>query len=142
MHLGGVFVKLVTFKKSSLNQHYTIGAIIDRDKIVDLGLDVSDMIQFFEQDCMEDAQKVIDTVQQQLKSGVALSNMIFSISDVQLLAPFPRPISLRDFGVFKTHMDAAARITGKEISPEWFKLPNYYRGSTSPTAYLINSKLH
>jgi 2-keto-4-pentenoate hydratase/2-oxohepta-3-ene-1,7-dioic acid hydratase in catechol pathway len=31
-------------------------------------------------------------------------------------------------------MDAAARITGKEISPEWFKLPNYYRGSTSPSS--------
>ena len=56
------------------------------------------------------------------------------MADVQLLAPFPRPASLRDFGVFKTHMDAAARITGKEISPEWFKLPNYYRGSTSPSS--------
>ncbi|MDE0483855.1 MAG: fumarylacetoacetate hydrolase family protein [Candidatus Poribacteria bacterium] len=127
-------MKLVTFKKSSLDEHSRLGAWVDGDKIIDLNLDVSDMIQFFEQDCTAAAQKQIDTVQKQLSDGSDLSDTVFSVSDVQLLAPFPRPASLRDFGVFKTHMDAATRITGKEISPEWFKLPNYYRGSTSPAS--------
>ena len=127
-------MKLVTFKKPSLNEHSRLGAWVDRDRIVDLNLDVSDMIQFFEQDCNTDAQKRIDAVEQQFNGGSGLSDAVLSASDVQLLAPFPRPASLRDFGVFKTHMDAAARITGKEISPEWFKLPNYYRGSTSPAS--------
>ncbi len=127
-------MKLVSFKKSSLDQHNSIGAIIDQDKLVDLSLDVSDMIQFFEQDCIAEAQKRIDTVQQQHNGSSDLSDILYSLSDVQLLAPFPRPASLRDFGVFKTHMDAASRITGKEISHEWFKLPNYYRGSTSPAS--------
>ena len=127
-------MKLVTFKKSSLDEHSRLGIWIDSDKIVDLNLYVSDMIQFFEQNCTADAQKRINRVQQQLNGGNDLSDVVFSVSNVELLAPFPRPVSLRDFGVFKTHMDAAARITGKEISPEWFKLPNYYRGSTSPAS--------
>ncbi len=134
MPLGEKIVKLVTFKKSSLNERSRLGAWIGNDRIVDLNLDVPNMIQFFEQNCSAAAQKRIDTVQQQLSDGNHLPNVIYCVSDVQLLAPFPRPASLRDFGVFKTHMDAAARITGKEISPEWFKLPNYYRGSTSPAS--------
>ncbi len=127
-------MKLVTFKKSTLDEHSRLGAWVDADKIIDLNLDVTDMIQFFEQDCTAAAQKRINTTQQQLSDGSDLSDTVFSVSDIQLLAPFPRPASLRDFGVFKTHMDAASRITGKEISPEWFKLPNYYRGSTSPAS--------
>ena len=128
-------MKLVTFKKSSQDEYDQLGAWIDNDQIVALNLDdVSNMCQFFEQNCTADAQKRIDAIQQQRHDGADMSDAVFSVEDVQLLAPFPHPASLRDFGVFKTHMDAASRITGKEISPEWFKLPNYYRGSTSPAS--------
>ena len=121
-------MKLVTFKLLSNNKQNKLGALINGNTIVDLALEVSDMTQFFEQNCLDEAQKRLDTIQDQLNES------IYDISDVVLQAPFPRPASLRDFGVFKTHMDAASRITGKEISPEWFKLPNYYRGSTSPAS--------
>ena len=131
----GIPVKLVTFKKSSQDEYTQLGAWIDNDQIVALNLDdVSNMRQFFEQNCTADAQKRIDAIQQQRHDGADMSDAVFPVEDVQLLAPFPHPASLRDFGVFKTHMDAASRITGKEISPEWFKLPNYYRGSTSPAS--------
>jgi len=127
-------VKLVSFKKLSNYELTKLGVLIAEDKVIELDLEVQDMIQFFEQDCMENTLKYIDTVEQQLNNGEDLPQIVLSASDIQLLAPFPQPMSLRDFGVFKTHMDAAARITGKEISPEWFKLPNYYRGSTSPAS--------
>ena len=117
-------MKLVTFQTKSTDTTPRLGAWITGDQIVDLTTVASDMYEFFEQNCIADAQKHVD----QAADG------IFPVADVQLLAPFPRPASLRDFGVFKTHMDAASRITGKEISPEWFKLPNYYRGSTSPSS--------
>ena len=127
-------MKLVTFKDPTDNELNRIGVWIDGDRIVQLNLDVSDMTDFFEQNCLPEAERQIDTYQRQQNEGTGPSNNIYAVSDVQLLAPFPKPTSLRDFGVFKTHMDAAARITGKEISPEWFKLPNYYRGSTSPAS--------
>ena len=132
--MGGLHLKLATFKNPSNHNNNIIGAYIDDDKIVDLRLDITDMSQFFEQNCIVDAQKQIDTYLKQLNSGDDLSDTLFDIENIELLAPFPNPASLRDFGVFKTHMDAASRITGKEISPEWYKLPNYYRGSTSPAS--------
>ena len=119
-------MKLVTFQTKSTNTTPKLGAWIDGDRIVDLTAIAPDMSQFFEQNCIADAQGYIERTD--------LSDAAFPVADVKLLAPFPCPASLRDFGVFKTHMDAAARITGKEISPEWFKLPNYYRGSTSPSS--------
>ena len=119
-------MRLVTFQTKLTDTTPRLGAWIDDDQIVDLTAVAPDMSQFFEQNCLADAQAYIERTD--------LSDVAFLVADVQLLAPFPRPASLRDFGVFKTHMDAAARITGKEISPEWFKLPNYYRGSTSPSS--------
>ncbi len=124
-------MKLVTFKTKSTDTTPRIGAQIDGDRIVDLTTIAPDMMQFFEQNCVSDAQEHVAQIDE---SGANASNAIVGVADVQLLAPFPRPASLRDFGVFKTHMDAAAHITGNEISPEWFKLPNYYRGSTSPSS--------
>ena len=125
-------MKLITFKLPSNNEHNRIGALLDQNTIADLALEVSDMTQLFEQNYIGEARKQLDRIQAQHNDDN--SDVLYDISDVELQAPFPRPASLRDFGVFKTHMDAASRITGKEISPEWFKLPNYYRGSTSPAS--------
>lgn len=127
-------MKLITFKLHSNNEKNKIGALLNDHTIVDLALEVSDMTQFFEQHCLDEAQECLATIQSQHSDDKANSDFIYDISDIELQAPFTRPASLRDFGVFKTHMDAASRITGKEISPEWFKLPNYYRGSTSPAS--------
>ena len=132
-------MKLVTFKHPALdNRPFSsdrpeIGAWVD-DQIIVLYLGSKNMIEFFEFNCIERAPNRIASMLDLLKKGEDMSEVIFPVADAQLLAPFPDPVSLRDFGVFKTHMDAAARITGKEISPEWFKLPNYYRGSTSPAS--------
>lgn len=129
-------MKLVTFKKSTSTKAPRLGAWIGDDKIVDLDTAANGlgMLECFAQNLTTNLQSSIDAVQKQLTAGAAEVGTVFPVADVQLLAPFPQPASLRDFGVFKTHMDAAARITGKEISPEWFKLPNYYRGSTSPAS--------
>ena len=127
-------MKLVTFKLPSNSEKNKIGSLIDGQTIADLALQVSDMTQLFEQNYIVEARKRLETIQAQHNDSKDNSAVLYDISDVELQAPFPRPASLRDFGVFKTHMDAASRITGKEISPEWFKLPNYYRGSTSPAS--------
>ena len=96
----------------------------------------SDMTQYFERERDRERQRrrALNTMTAPTPPASERTGLFTRLEQVNLLAPFPRPASLRDFGVFKTHMDAAALITGKEISPEWFKLPNYYRGSTSPAS--------
>ena len=151
-------MKLVTFELTTqLGKQQRLGAMIDDSQIVDLNsayalhlsdtqgqstacqsadaILPSDMIQYFERGdgSRAAAQASLEHLDGN-PTGVRGEQIAYPVDQVKLLAPFPRPASLRDFGVFKTHMDAAARITGKEISPEWFKLPNYYRGSTSPAS--------
>jgi 2-keto-4-pentenoate hydratase/2-oxohepta-3-ene-1,7-dioic acid hydratase in catechol pathway len=50
---------------------------------------------------------------------------------VRLLAPLPRPNSLRDFLVFEEHLRNCLRTMGVEESfpPEWYNLPAHYKGN-------------
>jgi 2-keto-4-pentenoate hydratase/2-oxohepta-3-ene-1,7-dioic acid hydratase in catechol pathway len=50
---------------------------------------------------------------------------------VRLLAPLPRPNSLRDFLVFEEHLRNCLRTMGVEDSfpPEWYNLPAHYKGN-------------
>ena len=52
-------------------------------------------------------------------------------SAVRLLAPLPRPNSLRDFLVIEEHLRNARRNAGLEEmpGPEWYKLPAHYKGN-------------
>jgi 2-keto-4-pentenoate hydratase/2-oxohepta-3-ene-1,7-dioic acid hydratase in catechol pathway len=45
----------------------------------------------------------------------------------RLLAPL-RPRSLRDFLAFEGHLKGAYASLGREIPPEWYELPAYYKG--------------
>lgn len=48
---------------------------------------------------------------------------------VQLLAPVPRPSSIRDTISFEGHMRAFERRTGKVTPDLWYKRPIYYKGN-------------
>jgi 2-keto-4-pentenoate hydratase/2-oxohepta-3-ene-1,7-dioic acid hydratase in catechol pathway len=47
---------------------------------------------------------------------------------VTLQAPVPRPPLLRDFMAFETHLKNIYPKLGREIPPEWYNLPVYYKG--------------
>lgn len=53
----------------------------------------------------------------------------FDKSDVRLLAPVPRPRTMRDFLAFQAHMENAAKKSGREVPPLWFEIPCYYKGN-------------
>jgi len=55
--------------------------------------------------------------------------IIFDQSDVRLLAPVPRPRTLRDFLAFQTHVENSMKMTGREVPPLWFEMPCYYKGN-------------
>jgi 2-keto-4-pentenoate hydratase/2-oxohepta-3-ene-1,7-dioic acid hydratase in catechol pathway len=60
--------------------------------------------------------------------GLDNARLIFARNEVKLLAPLPRPNSLRDFSIFEEHM---TRREGGGIPkrPSWFRWPPYYKGN-------------
>ena len=72
-------------------------------------------------------------------------NCDYKISEITLLAPVPRPRSIRDFSLYEEHMmncgKSFARLQGKDtdtMDPEifkpgqnWYKLPIFYMGNTA-----------
>src|SRR5438094_6561684 len=49
-----------------------------------------------------------------------------SLDDITLLAPIPRPTSMRDGYAFRQHVEAARRNRGVEMIPEFDKFPVFY----------------
>ena len=45
---------------------------------------------------------------------------------MRLLAPIPRPPSVRDFYAFERHVRSARAQRGLEMAPEWYRLPVFY----------------
>lgn len=51
---------------------------------------------------------------------------VFALGDVRLLAPLPRPPSIRDFSAFEDHVRTARSTRGLEVDPLWYELPVFY----------------
>ena len=59
--------------------------------------------------------------------GSAREHDEYALEDVRLLAPVPRPPSVRDFYAFEDHVRNAARVLGRPVVPdEWYELPVFY----------------
>ena len=55
-------------------------------------------------------------------------------ADVRRLSPVPRPPFLRDFMGFEQHLRNIYPKLGRDIPPEWFNLPVYYKGNPGSVA--------
>lgn len=51
---------------------------------------------------------------------------VVRLDDVTLLAPIPRPSSVRDFYAFEQHVKTARQRRGLEMDPDWYELPVFY----------------
>jgi len=65
-------------------------------------------------------------VESALKGGGA-SGSTYGLSEVRLLAPLPRPNSMRDCLAFEEHLKNS--MPGREIPQEWYEIPCYYKGN-------------
>jgi 2-keto-4-pentenoate hydratase/2-oxohepta-3-ene-1,7-dioic acid hydratase in catechol pathway len=79
---------------------------LDGDTVLDVGWD-GDMVSF-------------------IAAGAPIASET-PVENARLLAPL-RPRSLRDFLAFEGHMKAALTRLGREIPPEWYDVPAYYKG--------------
>jgi 2-keto-4-pentenoate hydratase/2-oxohepta-3-ene-1,7-dioic acid hydratase in catechol pathway len=66
-------------------------------------------------------------LQGESKSG---ARIYYEASDVILLPPVPRPPLLRDFMAFETHLKNIYPRLGRDIPPEWYNMPIYYKGNS------------
>jgi fumarylacetoacetate (FAA) hydrolase len=79
-----------------------------------------------------EGERVIHLAAQTLASfftggGHAREHAEYRLDEVRLLAPVPRPPSVRDFYAFEQHVRNAARVTGRPGVPdEWYEIPAFY----------------
>jgi 2-keto-4-pentenoate hydratase/2-oxohepta-3-ene-1,7-dioic acid hydratase in catechol pathway len=59
--------------------------------------------------------------------GTDGERVVYQDSEVALLAPLPRPNSLRDCLAFEEHLKNSMR--GRDIPPIWYEIPIYYKGN-------------
>jgi 2-keto-4-pentenoate hydratase/2-oxohepta-3-ene-1,7-dioic acid hydratase in catechol pathway len=82
---------------------------LDGDDVVDVGFD-GDMVAFIEQGAPH-----------------GRTSAVGARDAVRLLAPL-RPRTIRDFLTFEGHLRNAFAGLGKQIPPEWYDVPAYYKG--------------
>jgi 2-keto-4-pentenoate hydratase/2-oxohepta-3-ene-1,7-dioic acid hydratase in catechol pathway len=80
--------------------------VLDGEQVLDAGFD-GDMIAFIEAGAPVATTRAVDAP--------------------RLLAPL-RPRSLRDFLAFEGHLTNAYARLGRDIPPEWYEVPAYYKG--------------
>jgi len=62
------------------------------------------------------------------KRGPEGGRLVFSLDEVDLLPPLPRPNTVRDFMVFEEHV----KNTGGDPPDVWYDVPIYYKGNPNP----------
>ncbi|MBK9293499.1 MAG: fumarylacetoacetate hydrolase family protein [Oligoflexia bacterium] len=92
----------------------------------------SQMIKFIQNGemALNHAQEALDWFKQSKKSvGKNSEKLSFNLNEVRLLAPLPRPRSLRDFMAFEEHTKAGWAKRNAPVPQEWYEMPVYYKGS-------------
>lgn len=64
-----------------------------------------------------------------LTHGPVGETVIHPLEGTKLLAPVPRPTSIRDTLSFEGHMINFERRTGQRTPPRWYEAPIYYKGN-------------
>src|SRR5579859_6513595 len=79
-----------------------------------------------------DDQDALESAAMQARGGpisIGGAEMVLPLQSVHLLAPLPRPSSLRDFYAFEQHVASAARIRGRSVPLVWYEIPTFYFGN-------------
>jgi 2-keto-4-pentenoate hydratase/2-oxohepta-3-ene-1,7-dioic acid hydratase in catechol pathway len=150
-------MKLVSYSISTLYGEFVrIGALIEK-RIVDLNWTYAkylsdtgttgnpyeianaivppDMIEFLRagQIANEAARTVIDVVldnfQNEPMFGPKGEKTVYTLEEVKLLAPVPRPNSIRDTLSFEGHMKDLENKINKPMPELWYQMPTYYKGN-------------
>lgn len=128
-------MKLVTFRPTGsdasgsgiLSRKPRLGVVLESGRILDLakadgqhsGLTMLDLIR--DQDARMPRIRSLLALAAELSSAA-----LHDTRRVQILAPLPRPVSLRDGYAFRKHVEAARRNRGLPMIPEFDQFPVFY----------------
>jgi 2-keto-4-pentenoate hydratase/2-oxohepta-3-ene-1,7-dioic acid hydratase in catechol pathway len=92
-----------------------------------------DMLEFLRggEYALEAAREAVDHVKSSGDEDVDGATVRHDLTDVRLLAPLPRPNSLRDYLTFEEHLKNGLKAMGSTASlpEEFFKLPVHYKAN-------------
>jgi 2-keto-4-pentenoate hydratase/2-oxohepta-3-ene-1,7-dioic acid hydratase in catechol pathway len=101
----------------------------------------SDMVQFLHlgSTSNEASKKGKEFVERELKRNEQLvgpksEQITYRREDIRLLAPVPRPKSIRDFMGFEKHLETALKKRDKKIPKVWYEIPIYHKGNPNTVA--------
>ena len=93
----------------------------------------TDMVALIENGAfgLDAARAALDWVSANGDAGIDGARLVHEPGSVRLLAPIPRPPLIRDFMAFEQHLKNIYPKLGREIPPQWYELPVYYKGNPS-----------
>lgn len=91
----------------------------------------ADMVGFIGggQAALDAARQALDWAASSGAGTVGAPPVRYDPGAVRLRPPVPRPPLLRDFMAFETHLKNIYPKLGREIPPEWYTMPVYYKGN-------------
>lgn len=127
---------LVTFELASGESR--VGALAGADQAIDLNLALADLLSEGQTRADEVLPaRMIGLLQRGAEgmrlAGEALAHGLSSgvggvrLDEVRLLAPLPRPTSLRDFMLVEEHVLGSFN----EVPAEWYQIPAYWKGNAA-----------
>lgn len=81
---------------------------------------------------IEGGEVALDAAEETLawaQKGEGGEKALFELTDLIMLAPISRSPLIRDFLAFERHLTNIYPKLGREIPPEWYNLPVYYKGN-------------
>jgi 2-keto-4-pentenoate hydratase/2-oxohepta-3-ene-1,7-dioic acid hydratase in catechol pathway len=151
-------MRLCTFEVTTvLGRHTRLGAVVPGGAIADLNSACAwhlglkgeprpsrlaaaivppDMLEFLRggDTSATFARAALEHLTSEASKGAATSGrngerLMFGAGDVRLLAPLPRPASMRDFYTFEGHVKKGFEKRGEPMPEEWYTYPVYYKGN-------------
>jgi 2-keto-4-pentenoate hydratase/2-oxohepta-3-ene-1,7-dioic acid hydratase in catechol pathway len=61
--------------------------------------------------------------------GPSGEQLVYTLPEVRLLAPVPKPLGFRDCLTFEGHKQAGARRRNTTVDPLWYEMPTAYKGN-------------
>ncbi|HYI24327.1 MAG TPA: fumarylacetoacetate hydrolase family protein [Thermomicrobiales bacterium] len=92
----------------------------------------ADMVEFIEGGdvVIDAANQAIAWASEHPEPEPGGARILHDPAGVTLLPPLPRPRLIRDFMSFETHLKNIYPRMGREIPPEWYNMPIYYKGNS------------
>jgi 2-keto-4-pentenoate hydratase/2-oxohepta-3-ene-1,7-dioic acid hydratase in catechol pathway len=108
-------MRLVTFRQPGATGHEgSVGALVD-GAVLDLGALAGSMIELLR------AEGGLEAAHAAIERG----GDVLGLDRVELLAPLPRPNTLRDFMLIEEHV----RNSFGEVPEAWYEIPVYWKGN-------------